>query len=815
MKYTISALIIAVFSLGAIPAQAATVPAGSLIRGTSPAVYYITADGKRLAFPNASTYFTWYKDFSTVKFVNDRELASYPLAGNVTYRPGTRLLKLSSASTVYAVAHGGVLRPIMTQGAAVFAFGSNWPKLVDDLSDAFFVNYKVGNPIYLTSDYLPATEQAASLSISADRQSIAVAPSAALKVASLGPTTVSGRMISLAVDPANENAAYAGSASGGVWKTTDMGRNWTALNTRLSSMHIGALAIDPVNNKVIYAGTGETYMPGDDWAYAGIYVSTDSGATWTLLNGTADLKLSAVSSIAIDPKNTARIYVSGNTGIYATSDRGASWKKLPLEGFVEQVMVSDLDHETLFATGSQTSVWRSKDAGATWIKLVGWNANRGLPDDNAWFNRVTITQSSGQTLKNTTSNHVLYVAMADPFRLFRSDSEGESWYEVSRQTYNEKNFAVLADPNDADVVFTAGGILRRATEGGWKVNVLPLQYTNIRAVAFAPSNPKIMYAATDNGMEVSVNGGLDWQPRSNGLNTTQWHSIALSADGSTAYGAVADRSLVREQRGGVWYVSSWGTAREIVADPTRDLVVYALASDKGIGRSSDAGQSFSPVNGNLPSGDKLAHLAVNPVNAGFLYVASGANVYGTNDSGANWYLFGNGNNSSNVTSIAVSALNQKVYVGRADGSIDELSAFGGATVGARWSNIYREGNKKAVAELSAVGGTVTAAFDANWGTRIGRLVNTTGSWVFTDLTGNMPEGAWPLALAVDPANQNVVYVSHLAGAFRGVSADGKAWSWSRTEDGLPEVMVTDIAISPATGRVYYATWGRGLYEVKQ
>jgi len=816
MKYTISTLIIAISLLGVTPAKAATIPDGSLIRGSQPAVYYITNDGKRLAFPNAATYFTWYPDFSTVKFVADKTLASFPLAGNVTYRPGTRLLKLSSATTVYAVAQGGVLRPIMNQGAVRFEYGTIWTNLVDDLPDAFFVNYKLGDPIYAELDYLPSTALASAATISADLQApVQTAPGVDLQTASVGSASVSGRIISVAVDPTNENIAYVGSASGGVWKTVDQGANWTSVTSRLGSMHIDALAIDPHNSSTIYAGTGETYMPGDDFAYMGVYVSHDAGNSWTLLDGTASLPLSACSSIAIDPTNTSRIYISGNVGVYVSNDAGSTWTKTSLNGFVEQLMVSTADHNTIFATGSQTNLWRSTDAGATWTALAGWNANRGLPDNNPWFNRVTITQSSGTTLKGGVT-HVIYAVFAEPMRVYRSDTEGSSWNEVSRQDFNEENFAVVADPVNADVFFTAGMTLRRATQGGWSVQVVQMQYNEIRTLAYAPSDSHVWYAGTDNGVEVSVDNGITWKTRSNGLNTTQWYSLAVSPDGANVYGAVKDISILRLNADGSWSALSWGTPQEIVADPTHSHVLYAISSDsKGVGRSTDNGQAFSAVNGNLPVSSGLAHLSIDPAGTGTLYIASGANVYGTNDAGANWYLFGNNNSSSNVASIAVNGATHKVYVGRADGTIDELTpTFSSNPTTIKWVNIYREPNAKPVAELSTVAGYVTVAFDTNWGTRVGRLANSSGKWIFQDITGNLPDGAWLHALAVDPANRNVVYVSHKAGAFRGVSTDsGKTWTWTRTEDGLPEVEVMDIAVSPITGTVYYATWGRGLYQV--
>ena len=812
MKYTIISLILAISLGGVLPAKASGLPAGSLIRGSQPAVYYITEDGKRLAFPNTNTYFTWYSGFNDVKFVSDKELASYPLAGNVTYRPGARLLKLASTTTVYVISHGGVLRPIMNTGVAEQSYGLKWGNLVDSLPDAFFTNYKVGAPVYAVGDYLVADELNNATSISADHKALDAINAGTMKISAVGPVSISGRMLSVAVDPNDENVAYAGSASGGIWKTTDMGKNWMSVTSRLASMHIGALAIDPKNPSTIYAGTGETYMPGDDYAYMGVYVSTDYGTTWKLLSATSSLPISAVASITIDPNNAAHIFIAGNYGIYETKDSGATWNKV-LDGFVENVMIAAKDSKIVLATGSSTSVWRSIDSGKTWTKLSGFGTNTGLPDNNPWFHRLTLTQSTGKTLGNTMGD-TMYLAMGDPFRIYRSDSLGASWQEIGRQSYTEKNYAVLADPTDADIVFTAGHVLRRATQGGWDAQPVSMQLDDVRALAYAPSNTRVMYAATNAGMEVSVDAGFTWQVRSNGLNTTQWNAISLGADGTTVYGSVNDLSVLRRNANGTWGAHTWNATKEIVADQTHAGIVYAVAADgKGVGRSSDNAESFSSINGNLPVDKNLGYLAVDPVSGGTLYIASGANVYGSNDSGDNWYLFGNNNSSSIVTSMAVSATTHHVFIGRQDGTIEELSAFNTNMIGTKWTVIYREPNHKPVAELSAVGGVVTVAFDANWGTRLGRLTNAKNWWTFADITGNLPDGAWPVALAVTPVNTNTIYVSHKAGAFRGDSADGKSWVYTRTEDGLPAVTVTDIAISPSNGKVYYATMGRGLFEV--
>ncbi len=108
------------------------------------AVYYLADNGKRYVFPNEATYRTWYTDFLNVQEVTATELASLPIGGNVTYRPGTRLVKITTDPKVYVVEPAGVLRHLPDEVMAQTLFGANWMARVDDVPDAFFVNYSVG-----------------------------------------------------------------------------------------------------------------------------------------------------------------------------------------------------------------------------------------------------------------------------------------------------------------------------------------------------------------------------------------------------------------------------------------------------------------------------------------------------------------------------------------------------------------------------------------------------------------------------------------------------------------------------------------------
>ena len=116
------------------------------------AVYYYGKNGKRYVFPNEKAYFTWYKDFSNVKILPLDQMSLIPIGGNVTYRPGTRMVKFQTDVKTYIVTRGGVLRWVATEDVARNWFGASWNTHVDDVSEAFFANYKFGEPVNSSLD---------------------------------------------------------------------------------------------------------------------------------------------------------------------------------------------------------------------------------------------------------------------------------------------------------------------------------------------------------------------------------------------------------------------------------------------------------------------------------------------------------------------------------------------------------------------------------------------------------------------------------------------------------------------------------------
>ncbi|MBU0540180.1 hypothetical protein KKF59_03040 [Patescibacteria group bacterium] len=147
--------------LAAGPLHAATLAPGDLIKASGPSVYYYAENGKRYVFPTEKTYLTWYADFASVKTITDAELGAITIGGNATYRPGTRLIKITTDPKVYAVGPWNSLRWIQTEALATELFGADWAKIIDDISDAFFINYLIGNPVASASDYVTESVKSA------------------------------------------------------------------------------------------------------------------------------------------------------------------------------------------------------------------------------------------------------------------------------------------------------------------------------------------------------------------------------------------------------------------------------------------------------------------------------------------------------------------------------------------------------------------------------------------------------------------------------------------------------------------------------
>ncbi|MEA3272885.1 MAG: hypothetical protein U9P90_04445 [Patescibacteria group bacterium] len=191
MKKTLfSLLMLSLFALPLCPLGAEiTLTRNTLIKGSFSSVYYYGGDEKRYVFPNEKTYFTWYNDFSKVITISDNQLGDIPIGGNITYKPGVKMIKITSSPKVYAVSKGGKLKWIQTEEVARNLYGENWNELIDDVSDAFFVNYIEDGIIFDSSEYNRSTEM--SIENIGNDKGIAIATTASIGTTTYPTTTTS------------------------------------------------------------------------------------------------------------------------------------------------------------------------------------------------------------------------------------------------------------------------------------------------------------------------------------------------------------------------------------------------------------------------------------------------------------------------------------------------------------------------------------------------------------------------------------------------------------------------------------------------
>ena len=153
-------------------------------------------------------------------------------------------------------------------------------------------------------------------------------PYSGLRLRTIGPAMISGRIVDLAVHPRDKKTWYIGVAAGGVWKTTNAGTTWTPVFDNQSTYSIGAITIDPKNPNTVWVGTGENNAQRAVAYGDGVYRSTDGGRSWQNMG----LRESEhIGKIVIDPRNSDVVFVAaqgplsragGDRGLFKTSDGG-------------------------------------------------------------------------------------------------------------------------------------------------------------------------------------------------------------------------------------------------------------------------------------------------------------------------------------------------------------------------------------------------------------------------------------------------------------------------------------------------------------
>jgi len=351
-------------------------------------------------------------------------------------------------------------------------------------------------------------------------------PFANLEWRNVGPVNMSGRVTDVEGVPGDPRTVYVAAASGGVWKTEDGGVTFHPIFDEQPVASIGDIALAPSNPEVVYVGTGEGNPRNSVSIGNGVYRSTDGGQTWKHVGLE---KTQTIPKVLVHPQDPDTVWVGAlghifgpneERGVFRSKDGGETWEKVLY--IDDQHGVADLaidanNPNVLFAamwhferkpwthtSGSRDGgVYRSLDGGTTWKKLT-----EGLPK---LLGRV------GVEVSRSDPKTVYVIAESHEGTLFRSDDRGDTFEKVtdevrivSRGLYYTH---VRIDPLDPNKVYGVASLLMRSIDGGKSFERISLAtHIDFHALWIDPLNPKRMWQGQDGGVAVSYNGGETWDP---------------------------------------------------------------------------------------------------------------------------------------------------------------------------------------------------------------------------------------------------------------------------------------------------------------
>lgn len=419
----------------------------------------------------------------------------------------------------------------------------------------------------------------------------------ALEWRSIGPFR-GGRSAAVTGVSGKPNLYYMGSTGGGVWRTIDAGNSWENISDGFFGGSIGAVAVSEWDNNVIYVGGGEKTVRGNVSSGSGMWKSVDAGANWESI-GLTDSR--HISRIRIHPKNADLVYVavmgdlfksSEERGVYRSKDGGKSWERILFAnanaGAVDLVMDPN-NPRILYAStwrirrtpfslesgGEGSALWKSTDSGDTWKNIT---ENDGLPK-GVWG-------IVGLTVSPLNSNRIWAIIENENGGVFRSDNGGKTWRKTNdsrslrqRAWYYSR---IYADTKDVDVVYVLNVNYHRSKDGGKTFERFNAPHGDHHDLWIAPENNQRMIIGDDGGAQITYDGGYNWSSMMN-QPTSQFYRVTTDNHFPyRIYGAQQDNSTVRiAHRTSGWSIgeqdlesTAGGESGHIAVDPTDNDVVY-------------------------------------------------------------------------------------------------------------------------------------------------------------------------------------------------------------------------------------------------
>jgi photosystem II stability/assembly factor-like uncharacterized protein len=692
-----------------------------------------------------------------------------------------------------------------------------------------------------------------------------------MKTRNVGPAGMSGRITAIDAIDADPTTIYAGSASGGLWKSTSGGITWEPIFDDQKIHSIGAISIYQKNPDLIWVGTGEGNPRNSLTMGGGVYRSLDAGKTWDLMGLE---KTKAIHRIIVHPDDPNTVFVGAigspwgeqeDRGVYKTSDGGETWKKIlyvdAKTGVGEMIMdpnnpnkifVNMWQHRRypdFFESGGPSSgLYLTIDGGENWKKLDNTN---GIPKGDLGRMGLAISESN--------SNKVYALIESKKNALYVSEDGGDKFEKINdggdigdRPFYY---FEIFADPKNENRLYTLYSRVGMSEDGGKSFQQL-LSYEGVHPDHHAwyinPFDPKLMIDGNDGGLNITRDGGKTWYFAEN-IPVGQFYHVNVDNElPYNIYGGMQDNgswvgpSYVWRRdgiRNTYWQEISFGDGFDVVPHPADSRFGYTMSQGGNVSRFDKLTGHNKFVKPTHP--DKAVFLRFNwnaaiaqdPHDANTVYYASQF-LHKSTDNGDTWEIISpdlttndstkqrqqstggltfditGAENHTTILAIAPSPVDPNViWVGTDDGNV-QVTKDGGNS----WTNVISK--LSGLPKGSWIPQIQASTYDANeaWIIANNYRNNDFAAYAyhtanlgstFTRIADDSKVLGHSLSIKQDVEVPELVFLGTEFGLY--VSFD-KAKTWNKWESGYPKSVSTyDLAIQEREADLVIGTFGRSMW----
>ncbi len=418
----------------------------------------------------------------------------------------------------------------------------------------------------------------------------------------IGPASFGGRVDDIEAVADDPNIIFVGTASGGVFRSLNNGVTWDPVfDTDGTAMSIGDIAIAPSDRNVVWVGTGEPNNRQTSTWGDGVYRSLDGGTTWQNM-GLRETQ--SIGRIVIDPHNPSTVFVAAvghlwgpneQRGLYRTKDAGKTWQKVL--GVDDNTGVTDVaiasDGRTLIAAtyerrrrawgfvggGAGSGLWRSLDGGDTWKRLT-----KGLPTGSTGRIGIDIARSDENIVYAVIENH--------DGGVFRSADRGSTWTRQNPVSQRPSYFSqIRVDPKNPNRVWFIAMDMYLSIDGGKTFttdSVAAKTHVDRHALWIDPNHPEHMMQGTDGGVFITYDGSRTWDFVNN-LPIGQFYDVSIDdRDPYWVFGGAQDNGTYAFPSGthskGPFtddqvMLIGYGDGFHVATDPTNPRLVYTNAQN--------------------------------------------------------------------------------------------------------------------------------------------------------------------------------------------------------------------------------------------